>query len=418
MDRCPRAPRRVRARTLGPGRDRRADRPRRPARGAAFGARLRDRRPRRRLLGAASRRRARTRGVPGGPLQHGDARDRRRGLGSRRRPLGRADAGGPRHWHVLPGHHLVPHVLLGAVRPDGRGRAPAPHRPAQADRLVLPAELRASARDPDGRDGHRLPVAARQPRVARGRAARGVVHRAPLRGRHGDPARRCRRARLRDVRRLAGRKRAERHRRALLSLMRDRVPGERRGHRPRDAADCGRRRAAGVRAPPGGAARRRRRAWLRPEGRRGSPAAGRGRRRARRGRPARPRGRRLRPAAARGTRRRPRDRHQDHAAGRDRLPHARRRLPRRARGMVEGARLLARRHARHGRLLVRPQLLSSRSTLSRRSRRSARSTSRGPTRAASTRASPTASASTTTTPASGRTTSFLRSRTGSGLSGR
>ena len=61
--------------------------------------------------------------------------------------------------------------------------------------------------------------------------------------------------------------------------------------------------------------------------------------------------------------------------------------------------LLARRHARHGGLLVRAQPLATRSTRSRRSRRSARSTCPGPSRAASTRASPTASASTTTTPA-------------------
>ena len=44
------------------------------------------------------------------------------------------DQPGDRPGHVLPGHHLVPHVLLGPVRPDGARRAAPLHRPAQARR--------------------------------------------------------------------------------------------------------------------------------------------------------------------------------------------------------------------------------------------------------------------------------------------
>ena len=63
-----------------------------------------------------------------GALERGDGRDRDRRRGARRRPLGSAHGRGSRPGDVLPGHHLVPHVLLGAVRPDGGHRAASLHR--------------------------------------------------------------------------------------------------------------------------------------------------------------------------------------------------------------------------------------------------------------------------------------------------
>ena len=140
-----------------------------------------------------------------------------------------AIAGVARRRHVLPGHHLVPHVVLGTVRADRRGRAPPLHRPAEAHRLVLPPELRAPPLGRDRRDRQRLALAAGQPRLAGALAARGLVHRPPLRGRRGDGARRGGGPRLRDAGRLPGGQRTQRRRRPLLPLSDDRLPGQRRG---------------------------------------------------------------------------------------------------------------------------------------------------------------------------------------------
>ena len=120
-------------------------------------------------------------------------------------------------------------------------------------------------------------------------------------------ARRRRRARLRDAGRLPGRQRAQRHRRALLPLMRDRLPGQRRrdgaggapnsrgGRRPAAAP-----RTAGPASTPRPTRSTPRRGWS-------TDVPG-------RGRPPRARRRRRRPAPARRPRRRPRHRHQDHPA--------------------------------------------------------------------------------------------------------
>ena len=68
---------------------------------------------------------ARRRGLPEAPddargaLERADGRDRDRRRGPGGRPLGPSDQPGDRPGHVLPGHHLVPHVLLGPVRADG-----------------------------------------------------------------------------------------------------------------------------------------------------------------------------------------------------------------------------------------------------------------------------------------------------------
>ncbi len=141
----------------------------------------------------------------GGPLEPGDGRDRDRRRGAGRGPLGPADRAGARSGHVLPGHHLVPHVLLGPVRPD-RGHRSAPlHRPAQAGGLVLSPELRAAARRRDRRPRHRLPLAADQPDVGRALPARRLVRRAAVRDRRRHRARRGGCARLGDAGRLPGR---------------------------------------------------------------------------------------------------------------------------------------------------------------------------------------------------------------------
>src|SRR3954465_3237051 len=110
---------------------------------------------------------------------HGRDRDRRCGLG--RRALGPPDRAGRGPGDVLPGHHLVPHVLLGPVCAD-RPRRPAPlHRSPQAGRLVLPTELRAAPRARDRLPEDGLPLTADQPDVGGALPAGRLVRGPPLR---------------------------------------------------------------------------------------------------------------------------------------------------------------------------------------------------------------------------------------------
>ena len=200
LDRRPRSARRRHPRDRDPDPDLGDPRARRDPRRGRAGRRLRDRRRRRRADGAAA--------GPGGERPVGRraaTRASARRFRSRRSRSGSPSpwrSWSPRQWagpdparprprHLRRRLALVPHAVRGPHRPDRLGdRAPL-HRPA-LPQLVLSAELRAAPRRRAAPVRQRLPLAAAQPRLARPRAARRLVHRPPLRRRRRRPSPRSR----------------------------------------------------------------------------------------------------------------------------------------------------------------------------------------------------------------------------------
>ena len=88
--------------------------------------------------------------------------------------LDRGIYGGDSLWYHMP---FAAHIARNRV-----GHRAALHRPA-LPQLALPAELRAAPRRRADAARQRLPLAAAEPRLARRRAVRRLVHRPPLRGR-------------------------------------------------------------------------------------------------------------------------------------------------------------------------------------------------------------------------------------------
>ena len=99
------------------------------------------------------------------------------------RPLGDADPGRAGHRHVPAEHDLAQRPLRRPLRPGRPGRRPAHDRGAEADGVVLPAELRAAAFGGHPLPRHRLPLAADERRLDGALPAGGLELRAALRGR-------------------------------------------------------------------------------------------------------------------------------------------------------------------------------------------------------------------------------------------
>ena len=156
---------------------------------------------------------ARARRAPVGPADR-----RRRRCGGLRR-MGDSDAQRHHRWHGQCRFALVPHAALVTVRRNGLDGRDLLLR-SDLLRLVLPGELRGSARDPDPHLCAGFPVAASEPRLPRARPGRRLGDGEALRPWAAGAPRRRNRAGRRDHDRLPGGRGAERRRRRHAPLMR------------------------------------------------------------------------------------------------------------------------------------------------------------------------------------------------------